>query len=138
MRIDSAVRRAAADTAQLAEVFGSGDKADEIIGAACARHERVVIERVIARLRAEAAAELHDTIAVYALLWFADELDRELPEHRAPYSPEDGDVIQVTLTGTILSYDVGGDVMWELTSAEGILIPLSAEDFGTLGVIKLA
>src|SRR5580700_206986 len=132
MRIDSAVRRAAADTVALAEVFGTGDKADEIIGAACARHEQVVLRRVIDKLRFEALSEIHDEVASYALTWFADELARDLgPDgQRAAYDPEDGDVIQLTLTGTITSFDVGGDIMWELNSAEGILIPLSAEDFG--------
>jgi hypothetical protein len=144
MKIDAAVRRAAADTAQLAAVFGSGNAADEIIAAACTRHERLVIQRIIDSLQLAALANTvgTDEHSAATLVWFATTLDNQLgPDGgRSPYTPQDGDVVQVTLTGVITEYAVGAGAgkLWELDSAEGILIPLSEEDFETLGVIKLA
>jgi len=146
-KIDSAVRRAAAETAVLAGVFGTGERADEIIAAACARHERLVIKRIIDKLQLTALTDSHDELSTATLVWFATELDNELgPSDQAPYTPRDGDVLQLTLTGTITSYETAGfgrngqgsAVLWELQSAEGIIIPLAEEDFETLGVIKLA
>jgi hypothetical protein len=143
LKIDSAVRHAAAETALLAAVFGSGDAADEVLAAACARHERLVIQQIIDRLQLTALGDNPRDLDVPTLVWFATELENGLsPESgRQPYTPDDGDVVQLTLTGVITAYDVqapGGATMWEMDSAEGIVIPLSQEDFETLGVIKLA
>ncbi len=145
MKIDATVRRAAADAAQLALAFGSEDAADAAMQAALASAKRLVTQQIIDKLQLAALSDVltFDERSVPTLTWFATELQATLTmdDDRVPYVPEDGDVIQVTLTGVITEHQVGdhfAGTMWELDSAEGILIPLGLEDFETLGVIKLA
>jgi hypothetical protein len=147
VRIDPNTRRAAAETAHLAAAFGSEDAANMAIGAAAARQDRVVLERVIAQ--AETAAENVtgelDPEVAYILRWFADQLRKDLPadDNSGGYSPGDGDCVQVTITGLLNSYEVSHpsmprpETVWELVSAEGLMLPLTEEDFDRLGVVRL-
>ncbi len=145
MRITRAVREAAANTAKLAALFGSDNAAGQAIEAAVVRAEQDVVKSVIAR--AEAAAknmtgELDPGVA-YVLLWFAEKLRSELtPDSREPYAPRDGDCIQVTFTGDLRAFEVfhpsiGKETVWELTTDEGMVIPMTEDDFGTLEVERL-
>ncbi len=102
---------------------GLGAQAEEAVAAAIAAairiHEDAVLHRVsraaelvAASLRSEPSGRYRGHAA--ALTWFADVHVVSLPPLADPrgYQPAPGDVVEVTLTGTVLSADNSG--IWTL------------------------
>jgi len=146
MRVTREVRRAAAETAQLAIAFGSGEVAAQAIEAAATAQHRKTVEEIIGK--AEAAAQNVqgdlDPGVVYILRWFADLLRKELGPDAdgSPYEPGDGDYIEITFGGELRQLELfhpglGREIVWEFTTDEGVTIPLNPDDFAGLRVTRL-
>jgi hypothetical protein len=149
MRINQAVLRAAVSTAQLAEVFGSEDVARETVEAAAHKQEQETLRRVIIQAEQAAASSFPEFENPWVVLsWFADQLRKDLHdagEETVAYAPAEGDVVQLTIIGSLNSFEVTHpsmvpptETVWEMDASEaGIILPLTTEDFKSLDMVRI-
>jgi len=136
VRIPSPVAKAAIDVSQLNQILGT-DSAESVLLAAMTRNRREVLAQVADM--AEAAAASEDVAGLdpgIVLEWFAAYLREMLPDEDQPgaYAPSDGDYVEVHLTGVISEYEITGDgvptfTAWDITTDNGLSIPLESHDF---------
>jgi hypothetical protein len=108
VNVDIDILRAVEQTYELEKKVSDGEfspqAAIRALAAGLAQHERSVINRVAAEADAFAAG-LHEdpdgTEMAHALMWFAHKLRDEIGPLDPNYVPNEDDVVEVTITGSV-------------------------------------